>query len=303
MRRTLECRDMDGRHVVGLYEGGRLVCEVKGASSLADGEAGMSLIQTKAIDLATRTSTGLFSIMGVQDSTRDRIHPPAFTKTIQERVEKGKKVRFLWNHDQLQPPIATVKSVRTVPRDGLPSEVLAEFPEASGGVEVTREYHDFALADAVFKNLASEGLNEMSFGFIPVQFSFTKESEDDPLWKAIRELMEVKLYEISDVQWGANPATMAVRGGSDEKSAKLPDILDNWRAFVDQLKSSSDLSPDQRSQMREGYTLIQELFARAEDTQPTEKGAGDATPKPRPDTEGAFSLQMTRAKALIFDLE
>lgn len=252
MIRNLQVKNIGGRPVTGLFQGGSLVCEVKSASVFAADVNNTALLETRALDLATRTVTGISSILGVKDDARDILENGAFNKTIEERVNKAKKVRFLWNHDQGQPPVAVIKSMNVLGRDQLPEAVLKDFPEATGGVEVTRSYHDFPNADAVFKNLVADGLNEMSFGFIPIKYQFIKESDDQPMYLQTRRVQELKMFEVSDVQWGMNPATIAVRSAEER-------LLD-WKAFVDELKASKDITAEHKSALREAYDLMRTWF-------------------------------------------
>ena len=127
-----------------------------------------------------------------------------------KRLSEGRsRVRFLWNHNSMNPPIASVKSIREVGRDELPAKVLDWAPEATGGVEVTRKYYsDIPLADWVFKGIEEGDVSEMSYAYDIHEFSI-KKLEDG---KEIRVLQDVELYDVSDVNWGMNPATAGVKG-------------------------------------------------------------------------------------------
>jgi HK97 family phage prohead protease len=157
----------------------------------------------KSID--GRTVTGIASVFGNLDSYNDRIWPGAFTKTISER---GSKVYHLWQHAMDQPAIAIIRSLREVGRTELPQVVLDAAPDATGGLEVAREYLDTPRANEVLLGLQAGITYEMSFAFDPVKYDF-EEDENDSMWGAIRNLREVRLYETSDVLWGANAATVA----------------------------------------------------------------------------------------------
>lgn len=154
---------------------------------------------TKSTDFETRTVSGIFAVHGNVDSYADRSHPGAFSKTIQERVGQ---IRALWNHDFWAPPIAKIESLREVTRDELPAEILAKAPDATGGVEVVRRYLKTPRADEVFEGIKEGAITEMSYAYDAMQFDFAEENG-----KQIRNLRQVKLYEVSDVLWGANPAT------------------------------------------------------------------------------------------------
>jgi len=160
----------------------------------------------KEMDAKTRVVTGIFAVHGNVDSGGDMSVNGSFGK----RLSEGRsRVRFLWNHNSMNPPIASVKSIREVGRDELPAKVLDWAPEATGGVEVTRKYYsDIPLADWVFKGIEEGDVSEMSYAYDIHEFSI-KKLEDG---KEIRVLQDVELYDVSDVNWGMNPATAGVKG-------------------------------------------------------------------------------------------
>lgn len=156
--------------------------------------------------VSDRTVTGIFSVFGNMDSYADIIHAGAFSKTLSERAGR---VLHLWQHDMDAPPIALIDSIREVPRQALPAEVLMRAPTATGGAEVTRTYLDTPRANEVLTAIRSGAPLEMSFAFDAVRFDF-EENGDSPLG-VVRNLRELKLYETSDVNWGANSATVAAK--------------------------------------------------------------------------------------------
>lgn len=153
-----------------------------------------------------RKVTGIFAVHGNRDSYDDISYPGSFTKTIAER---GAKVKFLWNHNMFGgPPVAKVLGLREVTRDELPDQVLQLAPEAMGGVEVVREYLSTASAEEVFQAVQAGAVDEMSYGYDAVKFAFAEIDGTQ-----IRQLQEVRLWEVSDVIFGANPATVGSKFG------------------------------------------------------------------------------------------
>lgn len=146
-----------------------------------------------------RVVTGIFAVHGNLDSYHDISHPGSFSKTLSERQ---KRVKFLWGHDFYSPPTAVIKGIREVARDELPEAVLERAPTATGGVEVVREYLTNERASEVFEAVASGANDEMSYGYDALRFDF---QEVDGV--QVRNLREVRLWEVSDVLFGANPAT------------------------------------------------------------------------------------------------
>lgn len=161
----------------------------------------------KELDAKTRTVTGIFAVHGNVDSGEDMSVMGSFAK----RMGEGRpRVRFLWNHNSMNPPIASIKSIREVGREELPQKVLDWAPEATGGMEVTRKYYsDIPLADWVFKAITEGDVTEMSYAY-DVHEVTLKEREDGQ--RPIRILNDIELYDISDVNWGMNPATSGVKG-------------------------------------------------------------------------------------------
>lgn len=156
--------------------------------------------------ITDREVTGIFSVMGNLDSYTDKIWPGAFAKTFRERAGK---VLHLWQHDFCKPPIALIKGLREVPREELPPAVLEMAPDALGGAEVTREYLTTPRAEEVFANLKAGVPLQMSFAYDAIRYDYEELPGAKYEWERIRNLREVRLWETSDVLWGANEATVA----------------------------------------------------------------------------------------------
>ena len=156
-----------------------------------------------------RTVIGLASVfdVGIDEGWGGKsiIHRGAFKKTIQQR---SKQIRHLWQHDAASPPIATVRDIQEVGRKELPPQIREQFPEATGGLMVTRAYLNTPRGNEILEALSAEppAISEMSIGFEPIKFDFDDDGEEK---NVIRHLREVRLWDTSDVNWGANPATMA----------------------------------------------------------------------------------------------
>lgn len=162
----------------------------------------------KELDAKSRTVTGIFAVHGNVDSGGDMSVNGSFAKRLGDASRK--RVRFLWNHNSMNPPIASIKEIREVTREELPPKVLEWAPDASGGVLVTRKYYeDVELSDWVFKAIQENDVTEMSYAYDVHEFSI-KEREDGQM--PIRILNDVELYDVSDVNWGMNPATSGVKG-------------------------------------------------------------------------------------------
>ena len=180
---------------------------ITGVATMTKGTPGSAELKaapqyTKSID--GRTVVGIFSVFGNRDQYDDIIERGSFNKTIRER---GTKILHLWQHDCDEPPIARVESLREIGLNDLPPQLRAQYPDATGGCEVTRTYLDTERANEVFTNLAANIPLQMSFMFDCVKWNSVE--DEASAWGYTRYIQEVRLYETSDVNWGANPATIA----------------------------------------------------------------------------------------------
>lgn len=147
-----------------------------------------------------RTVTGIFAVHGNVDSGMDRSYPRAFAKTFSEGM---RRIKFLWMHDSFAPPTAVIKSLREIGREELPDEVLNAAPEVLGGAEVTREYLMTERGDEILTGIVSGAINEMSYGYDALKWDMSQEVDG----RQVRNLRELKLYDVSDVTFGMNPLT------------------------------------------------------------------------------------------------
>ncbi|HWQ32549.1 MAG TPA: HK97 family phage prohead protease [Blastocatellia bacterium] len=203
-----------------------------------------------------RAVTGVFAVFGNRDQYGDRLMPGCMTKTISEQAGR---IRHLWNHDFTSPPIATVRSLRQLSRDELPETVLQYAPDATGGAEVTREYLSNDLAEWVFEALGKNAINEMSFAFETVKADYSEEMDAAGRKQETRIVREVKLYETSDVLWGANPATAAVR------SLPVEAVADTLRSLLAELKEGRRNSAQDLKMLQQIHDHAKELGALCEE--------------------------------------
>lgn len=156
-----------------------------------------------------RVVSGIFAVHGNVDAGGDVSENGSFAKRLNDGTRS--RVRFLWNHNGYEPPIATIKEIREVGVGELPKSVLSYAPEATGGVLVVREYLKTERANEVFAGLTSDppAITEMSYAYDIHGFEM-KEMADG---RFIRVLKDVELFDVSDVNWGMNPATAASKTG------------------------------------------------------------------------------------------
>lgn len=166
-------------------------------------------IERKALSaeqvIAERVVTGYAAVMGNVDDGGDVLLPGAFVKTLAER---GDRLRYLWMHDASQAPIARIVAIGEVGKAELPADLLARFPQATGALKVSREYLETPRGDEILTAIRRGAVRELSFAYDAVSVGAPAEAL---ALGAKRLLREVRLWEVSDVNWGMNPATMNVK--------------------------------------------------------------------------------------------
>jgi HK97 family phage prohead protease len=212
----------------------------------------------KEMDESKRLVTGIFAVHGNVDDGGDVSEPGSFAKRLGDGSRP--RVRFLWNHRSFDPPIASIKSIREVLRTELPDKVLAWAPGATGGVEVTRKYYQgVELADWVFQAVKEGDVAEMSYAYQVHEYAI---KTDDVNKREVRILKDVELYDVSDVNWGMNPATAGV------KHVGIHSDVERMRALLAELKEGRMLSASNRDKvssavgaMESAVTALNELLS------------------------------------------
>jgi phage head maturation protease len=223
----------------------------------------------KEIDEKKGVVTHIVSVFGIRDLQGDRVIAGAFEKTISERAGK---IRVLDQHDSssvlnvLGKPLA----LREIGRVELPPEVLTEYPDATGGLLATTQYamktekgrDTFHLVDGGF-------LPETSIGYDSITAEYVEE-EIDGKTVPTRLLREIRLWEYSNVIWGANPATSTVSAkdaGADVEDDDLAhelaaDLDDDPPRYVGDEDKSEDKTEDTEHDEKAGRVFSASNAAR-----------------------------------------
>jgi HK97 family phage prohead protease len=217
------------------------------------------LFETKAVPMyakmaGDRTVVGLAAVMGNIDEGLDRIWKGAFSKTIKEN---GRRIKHLWQHEYWNPPIAVIKSLQEISKRELPQEVRERWPEATGGLEVEREYLSSARGDEVLTGISKEAILEMSIGYNPIKADMeVLEEYNGAKGVQIRNLREARLYDTSDVNWGMNAATVAAKAAVPYADHGTAEEGTSWsKPTLNDFTSDSwgDLSDGEKRRIAEHY--------------------------------------------------
>lgn len=223
----------------------------------------------KEMDAKTRTVTGIFAVHGNIDAGGDMSVNGSFEKWLNNGRNR---IRFLWGHNSMNPPIAKIEDVREVGREGLPAKVLEWAPEATGGVQVKRQYYEgIPLSEWVYKNIENGEIDEMSYAY---ETHLSQDANDPERPKLRRILLEQELYDISDVNWGMNPATAGVKGlpvsGMTfvQHSALVESTVEEFLARVKDRKNFRELEGRTLSEATRGrlFKMVSELNAILDET-------------------------------------
>jgi len=205
-----------------------------------------SFISTKEVD--GRRVTGFAAIFGNIDLGADRIHKGAFKKTIKEGMDH---IRHLWQHNFSDPPVAVITNMEEATRAKLPDTIKDKYPEATGGLLVEREYLDTPRGEEVLQGIVKGAIKEMSFGYDPIKYDFEEIKGQGLL---VRNLRELRLHDISDVNWGMNQATIASKSAVPYKDTGKDE--GEWNALTLEDFTSGlwgDLSDAEKSRIKEHY--------------------------------------------------
>ena len=251
-----------------------------------------------------RTVTGIFCVHGNVDdgdgwSSRDRSHPGLFGDFS---VDGRRRAVFLWQHRSQDPPIATIDELFEVSRADLPPAVLRYAPDATGGVGCKRTYLDTPRGSEVLAGLTSGALTEMSYAYEPSRWDFEQTGNASAYSPPIRNLYAAQLYDVSDVNWGMNPATSA-----DGAKTALPmndhhaAVLAAAASYTERVKALADLrAKDGRILSAENRKRIDEAAASIETAAATLRDllAASEAPKQAPDPADMRQLLLLTQRTL-----
>jgi len=160
----------------------------------------------------------IFAVMGVVDEGLDRIHNGAFAKTF---VERGHKVRLLDSHNahSVLNSLGKVMALKEIGEGDLPIDLVKAYPDATGGAWAQLKFNlNTANGHDAFQHIRAGDVDEWSFAYDATNKDFEDIEGPDGATQQIRNLKELRLYEVSPTVFGMNPATTTV--GAKSKDTK-----------------------------------------------------------------------------------
>ncbi len=188
---------------------------------------------------------GFAAITGNVDHQDDRIHAGAFTKTISDPPD-GLPQLFGWQHN-LDTPFGRTVELTEVGREELPADVLAKAPDATGGLKVKARV---AMSSSTNKERLALMKDEtkvmlgMSIGFDTIKAEFSVDRSNGGSELRIREIREVRLWEVSVVALGANSAAGVTSAKHKEGDVDKDERTDEEKALENLRVTAANLTPE-----------------------------------------------------------
>ena len=170
----------------------------------------------KDFDFEGRTVEGYAAAFGNVDLGQDLIHEGAFAKTL---LERGNKVKFLWQHDQHEPL-------------GRPIEMH----EDSAGLFVKAIISDTARGRDALALLRDEAISGLSIGYdaIPGGTDYSKSDDGE----TVRNLRELRLWEFSLVSMPMNEAATVTALKTEEGPPEVDELKERKQGLVETLRAA-----------------------------------------------------------------
>lgn len=235
-----------------------------------------------SVDTAGRTVEGYASVFNNVDWYDDVIHYGSFRKTL---VERGGKIRFLWQHWPDQP-----------------LGKLIELREDNHGLWFKAVISDTALGRDVLALLKDGAIDGVSIGFDIPKGSVTYEEDDDG--NTIRHIHEIKLWEISLVTFPANEAATvdAVKHAHMLLQRQYGDGSPIDRTETEQdspeLKSAVDMLADVTARLEDVLARLGDVLDNTEE-QPLGESSGNENEAPDDALEAPAGEEDEQAAAAL----
>jgi HK97 family phage prohead protease len=175
------------------------------------------------------TISALVNIFGIEDDGGDVVHAGSFSKTL---AENGSRIKFLDSHQNRSTLniVGKILEIREVGRESLSPDLLLKWPEATGGLFVkVKVLTSTPEGLGVYERIRHGLVSEYSIGFDVLDAD--NERVTDPITKktrVVRNIRQIRLWEVSCVPWGMNPATSTVSvKNTDGNNKAVEDMTDD----------------------------------------------------------------------------
>jgi HK97 family phage prohead protease len=211
------------------------------------------------------------SVFDNVDSYGDVVRKGAFAKSLSEWEDSGFPIPLLFGHNMSDPDFNLGTVTAKEDDHGL---------RVKGSLDL-----ESPKAKQTYRMLKGKRINQMSFAYDEVDAG----PIDDPKLGEVRELRELKLYEVSIVPLGANQETeiLAVKTGAE--------------ALVDGLKAGRVISAKNESELRKAYDAIGVVLSALESDDGKAMPDGPANAEEHP--EGANAEEPSPGAAEQFETD
>lgn len=193
----------------------------------------------------------IFAVFGNVDHGADRILKGSFKKTIQERGDEV-LVLDMHNTSSIFSALGVPVKLEEVGQEALPSKILTQYPDATGGVKATVQFlMDTPEGRGAYIRLKARAVQKWSFGYDVKDHDYTTEKVDGREMR-IRNLKQIALFELSPVLFPMNEATVTVgaKDGSVTRKTYHKSVI-SYQDFPLTSRDTSWSGPDSELRVRE----------------------------------------------------
>jgi HK97 family phage prohead protease len=169
----------------------------------------------KAVDTASGIFSGYASVFDVIDSGKDVVLKGAFTKSLNRDMNR---IKILWQHDNREPI-------------GIPLEIR----EDSRGLFIRAKLSKTQRGLDALILMRDNVVNELSIGYDTVQHSYKG---------AVRQLKEVKLWEVSPVTWAMNSQALITAVKNKSISPEADRLYQRFCSLFEQMENQKNHNRD-----------------------------------------------------------
>ena len=232
----------------------------------------------KDVDGRRGIITGYFAIFDSIDSDGDIIRKGAFAKTIREQGPNSAKprIKHILNHDPSQP-----------------LGVIYELKEDGVGLYYESKLGTHALGRDFVEMVDSGLITENSFGYRTMKSTQLKPWSDWKEGEAARELLELKMWEGSNLSaWGANWRTYNSGVKSEDMASRIEKRIN---LFMKALRNG-DFTDDTFDMIEIELRQLHQAYIDVTKPEPHAQGTQDKATEPVVDTTQPETKEVVRSR-------